>query len=56
METIFIPEDELRKAEEWCWNKFLSAKGKDPYIDRLIEVFTKARELHKAYFGPKRLP
>lgn len=56
METIFMPEDELKKAEEWCWNKFLSAKGKDPYIDRLIEVYTKAREMHKAYYGPKRLP
>jgi TRAP-type C4-dicarboxylate transport system substrate-binding protein len=56
METIFIPSDELRKAEEWCWNKFLQAKGKDPYIDRLIEVYTKAREIHKAYYGPKQLP
>jgi len=56
METIFIPDDELKKAEEWCWNKFLQAKGKDPYIDRLIEVYTKARAVHKAYYGPKRLP
>ncbi len=56
METIFIPDDELRKAEDWCWNRFLSVKGKDPYIDRLIKIYTEARELHKAYFGPKRLP
>ena len=56
METITIPEDELRKAEEWCWNRFLQEKGKDKYVDRLIEVYTKARKLHKAYFGPKRLP
>lgn len=56
METIFLPDDELKRAEEWCWNKFIAEKGRDPYIDRLIDVYTKARELHKAYFGPKRLP
>jgi TRAP-type C4-dicarboxylate transport system substrate-binding protein len=56
METIFMPADELKKAEEWCWKKFISVKGKDPYVDRLIEVYAKARALHKAYFGPKRLP
>lgn len=56
METIFIPDDELKKAEEWCWNKFISDKGRDPYIDRLIDIYTKARQLHRDYFGPKRLP
>lgn len=56
METIFLPDDELKKAEEWCWNKFIADKGRDPYIDRLIAVYTEARAVHKAYFGPKRLP
>ena len=56
METLTMPEDELRKAEKWCWNRFLQEKGKDKYVDRLIEVFIKARKMHKAYFGPKRLP
>ncbi|KPK92410.1 MAG: hypothetical protein AMJ94_04990 [Deltaproteobacteria bacterium SM23_61] len=56
METIILPDGELKKAEEWCWNRFLQVKGKDPYIDRLIKVYTEARAYHKAYFGPKRLP
>ena len=56
METIQIPDDELRKADEWCWNRFLQEKGKDKYVDRLIEVYTKARKMHKAYFAPKKLP
>ncbi len=56
METITIPDDELKKAEKWCWNRFLQEKGKDKYVDRLMEVFIKARKMHKAYFGPKRLP
>ena len=56
METIIMPHDELKKAEEWCWNRFLKAKGKDRYIDRLIDIYTKAREVHKTYYGAKRLP
>ena len=51
-----IPDDELRAAAEWSWNRFLSLKGKDPYIDRLIDIYSNARQLHKDYYGPKQLP
>lgn len=56
METIFMADDELLKAKEWCWNTFLEARGEDPYIDRLIDIYIEARALHEEYFGPKRLP
>ena len=56
MKTHLMPDQELVKAAEWCWNQFVSKKGKDKYIDKLIEVYTQARQLHKDYYGPKRLP
>ncbi len=56
METMMMPDDELNKAADWCWNRFLSLKGKVPHIDKMIEIYTEARALHKAYYGPKRLP
>ncbi len=56
METIMIPDEELKAAAEWSWNRFIGLKGKDPYIDRLIEIYGKARKLHKDYYGPKQLP
>jgi TRAP-type mannitol/chloroaromatic compound transport system substrate-binding protein len=56
MQTMNIPDDELTKAAEWCWNRFVSLKGKVPHIDKMIEIYTQARQLHKDYYGPKRLP
>lgn len=56
MQTMMMPDEELKKAADWCWNRFLSMKGKVPHIDKMIEIYTEARELHKNYFGPKRLP
>jgi TRAP-type mannitol/chloroaromatic compound transport system substrate-binding protein len=56
MQTVMIPDDELRKAAEWCWNRFVSRKGKDPFIDKVIDIYSQARELHKTYYGPKQLP
>lgn len=56
MQTHLMPDAELTKAAEWCWNQFVSKKGKDKHIDKLIEVYTQARQLHKDYYGPKRLP
>lgn len=56
MQTHLMPDAELTRAAEWCWNQFVSKKGKDKFIDKLIEVYTQARQLHKDYYGPKRLP
>ncbi len=56
MQTLMMPDDELVKAAEWCWNQFLAKKGKDPYIDKVIDIYTQARQLHKDYYGPKKLP
>lgn len=56
MQTLMMPDDELRTAAEWCWNQFVSKKGKDPFIDKVIDIYTQARQLHKDYYGPKRLP
>ena len=56
METMMMPDAELTKAAEWCWNRFVSLKGKVPHIDKMIEIYTEARAVHKAYYGPKRLP
>jgi TRAP-type C4-dicarboxylate transport system substrate-binding protein len=56
METMIMPDDELTKAAEWCWNRFLSMRGKVPHIDKMIDIYTEARQLYKNYYGPKRLP
>ena len=56
METILIPDAELKEAAQWCWNQFLSKRGTMPHIDKLIDIYTKALEMHKAYYGPKQLP
>ena len=56
MQTIMIPDDELAKAADWCWKQFVSKKGKDPYIDKVIDIYTAARQLYKEYYGPKKLP
>ena len=53
---MMMPDDELTKAAEWCWNRFVSLRGKVPHIDKMIDIYTEARELHKNYYGPKRLP
>ena len=56
MQTIMIPEEELIQAADWCWNRFLGVRGKVPFADRVIDIYTEARQLHKDYYGPKRLP
>ncbi|MGE3919065.1 MAG: TRAP transporter substrate-binding protein DctP [Hyphomicrobiaceae bacterium] len=56
MQTLMMPDEELKKAAEWCWNQFVAKKGKDKFIDKVIEIYTQARQLHKDYYGPKRLP
>ncbi|MFN4089520.1 MAG: TRAP transporter substrate-binding protein DctP [Alphaproteobacteria bacterium] len=56
METIMIPDEDLKEAAEWCWERFVSMKGKVPHIDKMIEIYTEAKALHAAYYGPKRLP
>ena len=56
MQTLMMPDAELKKAAEWCWNQFLAKKGKDPFIDKVIDIYTQARQLHKDYYGPKQLP
>ena len=56
METIMMPDDELKKAADWCWNQFISKRGKMPHIDKMIDIYTAAREMYKNYYGPKRLP
>ena len=56
MQTMVMPDDELIKAAEWCWNRFVSMRGKVPHIDKMIDIYTEARELYKNYYGPKRLP
>lgn len=56
MQTLMMPDDELIKASEWCWNQFVSKKGKDKFVDKVIDIYTQAKQLHKDYYGPKRLP
>jgi TRAP-type mannitol/chloroaromatic compound transport system substrate-binding protein len=56
MQTIMIPDEELVQAADWCWNRFLGVRGKVPFADRVIDIYTEARQLHKDYYGPKRLP
>jgi len=56
MQTIMIPDAELIQAADWCWNRFLSVRGKVPFADKVIDIYTEARQLYKDYYGPKRLP
>ena len=56
MQTIMIPDEELIQAADWCWNRFLGVRGRVPFADRVIDIYTEARQLHKDYYGPKRLP
>ena len=56
METIKIPDDELITAADWCWKKFLSKRGTMEHIDKMIDIYTAAQKLYKAYYGPKQLP
>ena len=56
METILMPQDELKEAADWCWNQFVSKRGSMPHIDKMIDIYTEARELYKSYYGPKQLP
>ncbi len=56
MQTIMIPDEELVQAADWCWNRFLGVRGRVPFADRVIDIYTEARQLHKDYYGPKRLP
>jgi len=56
IEFIRMPDDELLKAKEWCWTTFVEKRGEDPYIDRLIDIYTEYMELKEQYFTPKRLP
>ena len=56
METILLPEDELREAADWCWNQFTSKRGTMPHIDKMIDIYSAAREMYKGYYGPKQLP
>jgi TRAP-type mannitol/chloroaromatic compound transport system substrate-binding protein len=56
METLIMPDEELKKAAEWCWERFVGMRGKDPFIDRMIDIYTEARELYSSYYGPKKLP
>ena len=56
METVMMPEEELREAAEWCWNEFTSKRGSMPHIDKMIDIYTEAREMYKGYYGPKQLP
>ena len=56
METIKIPDDELITAADWCWKKFLSKRGTMEHINKMIDIYTAARKLYKAYYGPKQLP
>jgi hypothetical protein len=56
MQTMMMPDEELTKAAEGSWNRFVSLRGKVPPIDKVIDIYTEVRELHKNYYGPKRLP
>ncbi len=56
METIMMPADELREAADWCWQQFVSKKGSMPHIDKMIEIYSQAREMYRGYYGPKQLP
>jgi TRAP-type C4-dicarboxylate transport system substrate-binding protein len=56
MQTMMIPDDELTKAADWCWNRFVGMRGRMPFIDRVIDIYSEARQVYKDYYGPKRLP
>jgi len=56
MKTLMMPDEELTKAAEWCWDRFVGLRGKIPHIDKVIDIYTEARQLYKDYYGPKRLP
>lgn len=56
MQTIMLPDAELVQAAEWCWNRFLGTRGRVPFADKVIDIYTEARQLYKDYYGPKRLP
>ena len=53
METIMMPDEELKTAAEWSWNRFVGLKGKDPYIDRVIDIYTKARQAAQRLLRPE---
>ena len=56
VETIIMPDEDLREAADWCWNEFINKRGTMPHIDNLIDIYTSAREMHRNYYGPKQLP
>ena len=56
METILMPAEELKEAADWCWEQFVAKKGTMPHIDKMIEIYTQAREMYRGYYGPKQLP
>lgn len=56
IEFLRMPDDELIKAKEWTWAKFMESRGIDPYIDRVIDIYSEFMELKEIYFTPKRLP
>jgi len=56
MNTMIMSDAELKKAADWCWNRFVGLRGNDPYIDKVIDIYTEARQLHADYYGPKQLP
>lgn len=56
MQTMIMSDEQLREAADWCWNRFVGLRGNDPYIDRVIDIYTEAKKLHEEYYGPKQLP
>ncbi|MCB1739222.1 MAG: TRAP transporter substrate-binding protein DctP [Gammaproteobacteria bacterium] len=56
MKTMRLPDEELVAAADWCWNRFTSMRGKVPHIDKMIDIYSEAREMYKNYYGPKQLP
>jgi TRAP-type mannitol/chloroaromatic compound transport system substrate-binding protein len=56
MQTIMMPDEELLQAADWCWNRFAGMRGKMPFVDKVIDIYTDARQVYKDYYGPKRLP
>jgi len=56
MKAMRMPDDELKTAAEWCWNRFTGLRGKDPFIDKVIDIYTEAKDLYVNYYGPKQLP
>ena len=46
----------LKQAADWCWNEFISKRGTMPHIDKMIDIYTAARKMYAAYYGPKKLP